>query len=68
VDNERLSNLCGVLDENLKQIEAALDVSIARRGENFPYPASRQTRLAAEALRRYQAAGDSLSVEDLQLA
>jgi phosphate starvation-inducible PhoH-like protein len=51
VDNERLSNLCGVLDENLKQIEAALDVSISRRGEKFSVSgASGQTQLAAEAL------------------
>jgi phosphate starvation-inducible PhoH-like protein len=53
VDNQRLSNLCGVLDENLKQIAAALDVSIARR-ENFsvagdPGPAN----LAAQALKRF---------------
>ena len=69
VDNERLSNLCGVLDENLKQIEAALDVSISRRGENFSVSgASGQTRLAAEALRRfYQMAAQDLSVEDVQL-
>jgi len=69
VDNERLSNLCGVLDENLKQIEAALDVSISRRGENFSVSgAAGQTRLAAEALRRfYQMASEDLSVEDVQL-
>jgi phosphate starvation-inducible PhoH-like protein len=69
VDNERLSNLCGVLDENLKQIEAALDVSIARRGENFSVSGeAKQTRLAAEALRRfYEMAVQNLSVEDVQL-
>jgi phosphate starvation-inducible PhoH-like protein len=69
VDNERLSNLCGVLDENLKQIEVALDVSIARRGENFSVSGeAKQTRLAAEALRRfYQMAVQNLSVEDVQL-
>jgi phosphate starvation-inducible protein PhoH and related proteins len=70
VDNERLSNLCGVLDENLKQIEAALDVSIGRRGENFSVSGdAEQARLAAEALRRfYQMAVQNLSVEDVQLA
>ena len=69
VDNERLSNLCGVLDENLKQIEAALDVSIGRRGENFSVSGEpEQTKLAAEALRRfYKAADQNLSVEDVQL-
>ena len=35
VDNKRLSNLCGALDENLRQIETALDISISRRGERF---------------------------------
>ena len=35
VDNQRLANLCGTLDENLRQIETALDVRIARRGERF---------------------------------
>lgn len=29
IDNSRLTNLCGVLDEYLKQIETALDVGIA---------------------------------------
>jgi phosphate starvation-inducible PhoH-like protein len=69
VDNERLSNLCGALDENLKQIEATLDVSISRRGENFSVSgASGQTQLAAEALRRfYQMAAQDLSAEDVQL-
>jgi len=69
VDNERLSNLCGVLDENLKQIEATLEVSISRRGENFSVSGEAgQTQLAAEALRRfYQMAAQDLSVEDVQL-
>ena len=34
-DNHRLANLCGALDENLRQIETALNVNIARRGEVF---------------------------------
>jgi phosphate starvation-inducible protein PhoH and related proteins len=69
VDNERLANLCGALDENLKQIESVLEVSIARRGENFrvtgePGPARR----AAEALQRfYQQASRNLSLEEIQL-
>jgi phosphate starvation-inducible protein PhoH and related proteins len=69
VDNQRLANLCGTLDENLKQIEGAFDVSIARRGERFsisgpPEPSS----LAAEALQRfYQQAGRNISLEEIQL-
>ena len=35
VDNRRLARLCGALDENLRQIETALDVEIARRGARF---------------------------------
>jgi phosphate starvation-inducible PhoH-like protein len=34
-DNRRLSNLCGPLDANLRQLEVALDVSITRRGERM---------------------------------
>ena len=69
VDNQRLANLCGVLDENLRQIETAFDVVIARRGERFALsgpPA--QTELAAQALQNfYSRAKRSLSVEDVQL-
>jgi len=69
VDNQRLANLCGVLDENLKQIESAFDVSIARRGESFSIAGEApRTELAAEALRRfYDQAGSELSVDDVQL-
>jgi phosphate starvation-inducible PhoH-like protein len=34
-DNARLANLCGPLDENLRLLEARLDVQIRRRGDNF---------------------------------
>jgi phosphate starvation-inducible PhoH-like protein len=69
VDNQRLANLCGVLDENLKQIESALDVSIARRGESFSIAGhAEQAELAAQALRRfYEQAGTELNIEDVQL-
>ena len=69
VDNPRLANLCGALDENLKQIESALDVSIARRGEHFSISgAPDPIRLAAEALQRfYEQAGGNVSLEEIQL-
>ena len=35
LDNLRLAHLCGPLDENLRQISAALDLSIFRRGDKF---------------------------------
>lgn len=70
VDNLRLANLCGPLDENLRQIESAYDVTVARRGERFTLagPAPR-AQLAAEVLRAlYARSEDSLSLEDVQLA
>jgi phosphate starvation-inducible PhoH-like protein len=69
VDNQRLANLCGVLDENLRQIETALDVSIARRGEHFALSGRpSQTKMAARVLQDfYSQAGHGLSLEDVQL-
>ncbi len=69
VDNQRLANLCGALDENLRQIEAAYDVAIARRGERFTvrgHPA--QSAQAANALQHfYAAASEHLSIDAIQL-
>ncbi len=69
VDNTRLANLCGALDENLRQIETALDVVISRRGERFRLLGRPgQPELAARALRGfYDQADQSLGVEDIQL-
>ena len=69
VDNQRLANLCGVLDENLRQIETALDVSIARRGERFALSGKPgQAKAAARILQDfYRRAGQTLSLEDVQL-
>ena len=69
VDNQRLANLCGVLDENLRQIETALDVSIARRGERFALTGKpNQTRKAARVLQDfYRRANNTLTLEDVQL-
>jgi phosphate starvation-inducible protein PhoH and related proteins len=69
VDNQRLANLCGALDENLRQIETALDVSISRRGERFAVNGPPdQTRVAAQVLRSfYEQAKAGLSLEDVQL-
>jgi phosphate starvation-inducible PhoH-like protein len=35
LDNVKLAALCGPMDANLRQISAALDVSLFRRGEKF---------------------------------
>jgi len=69
VDNARLAALCGPLDANLRQIETALDVTIARRGERFAVSGPREkSAQAAQALRRfYGEASRDLSVEDIQL-
>lgn len=68
-DNQRLANLCGALDENLKQIENALDVNIARRGEHFVLKGqSNQTEIAAQVLRDfYNQSHHQLSIEQVQL-
>ena len=69
VNNLHLANLCGALDENLRQIETALDVTIARRGERFTLrgePAN--TARASEALQTFYAqAKDTLTVDEIQL-
>jgi phosphate starvation-inducible PhoH-like protein len=69
VDNQRLAALCGALDENLRQIETALDVAIARRGERFALTGPPdQTRLAAKLLQTfYERAKTGLTLEDVQL-
>ena len=70
VDNQRLANLCGALDENLRQIETALDVSISRRGEKFALTGKPgQTRIATQVLQSfYERAKSGFSLEDVQLA
>ncbi|RPH46797.1 MAG: PhoH family protein [Burkholderiales bacterium] len=68
-DNRRLANLCGAVDDNLRQIEEAYDVRIARRADTFSVEgAGAQTRHAVRALEHfYQQADAPLSVEDIQL-
>jgi phosphate starvation-inducible PhoH-like protein len=35
LDNDRLANLCGLLDKNIRQIEIFFDVEISNRGNSF---------------------------------
>ena len=67
-DNTHLSNLCGPLDENLRQIAQAYGVEIGRRGTRFTIRGA-QTRPAAGALRWFheRAASAPLSLDTLQL-
>jgi phosphate starvation-inducible PhoH-like protein len=69
VDNERLAKLCGPLDENLRQIELALEVTIARRGERFTLRGGvEQTARAARLLQKfYDEAANGLTVDTIQL-
>jgi phosphate starvation-inducible PhoH-like protein len=68
-DNRRLANLCGALDQNLRQIEEAFDVRIARRGETFSVEgAASASRRAVAALKHfYSRAEHALSLDDVQL-
>ncbi|HVE05835.1 MAG TPA: PhoH family protein, partial [Paraburkholderia sp.] len=67
-DNARLANLCGPLDENLRQIEQALDVTLQRRGHRISIR-GRGAKTALAALENfYNSARDPLSVDDIQLA
>ena len=68
VDNTRLANLCGPVDENLRQIAAALDVTLFRRGEKF-IADGLHAQHAVEMLEKFYAAADHpISVEEIQLA
>ena len=68
-DNTRLNNLCGALDENIKQIETALEVNINRRGSTFNISGKLDnTRLAAQLIENfYVRAKKPLELEDVQL-
>lgn len=70
LDNVRLANVCGVLEENLRQIEHTLNVRIARRGEQFSVEgATDAVRKTHQLLQRlYREAQHPVAVEDVQLA
>jgi phosphate starvation-inducible PhoH-like protein len=67
VDNNQLANLCGPLDENIRQIETGFDVIIRRRNERFSITGDK-AQLTADALRHFYAmARNALSVDEIQL-
>ena len=67
IDNQRLARLCGALDANLRQIETALDVEIARKGARFSVRGEQAGR-AAQALKHfYGLATEDLTIDDVQL-
>lgn len=68
-DNTRLANLCGALDENIKQIETALEVNINRRGNTFNVSGKLEnTRMACQMIENfYIRAKKPIELEDIQL-
>ena len=69
VDNARLAKLCGVLDENLRQIENAFDITVSRRAEHFTLQGHPAQVLRGEmALKHFYALADKdLSRDEVQL-
>jgi phosphate starvation-inducible PhoH-like protein len=68
IDNTRLAHLCGPLDENLRQISAALDVTIFRRGEKFIVSGTNAERAVQILERFYAVANKVVPIEEVQLA
>jgi phosphate starvation-inducible PhoH-like protein len=68
-DNSKLANLCGALDENIKQIADALDLNIARRGANFKFAGDiHNMRLAVQLLENfYVRAKNPIGLDEIQL-
>ena len=68
-DNTRLANLCGVLDENIKQIEDALEVQIARRGSHMRFTGDvHNMRLAVQLIESfYIRAKSPIGLDEIQL-
>jgi phosphate starvation-inducible PhoH-like protein len=53
VDQRRLTTLCGQFDENLKQVERRLQVSISRRGHHFRVQGATENVAAATEVVRH---------------
>ncbi len=67
IDNTQLANLCGPLDENIRQIETGFDVTIRRRNERFSV-LGEKAQSTADAIRHFYAlARAPLSVDEIQL-
>ncbi|MFD4841531.1 PhoH family protein [Achromobacter sp. NPDC058515] len=67
-DNTHLANLCGPLDENLRQLADGMSVKLSRRGSRVTIEGE-LAELAGRVLRRFheQAVHRALSVDDIQL-
>jgi len=69
-DNLKLSNLCGPLDENLKQISSGLEIQISRKGSNFLLNGDKNnTTLGCQLIESfYNRSSKPISPEDIQLS
>ncbi|MGB3434023.1 PhoH family protein [Achromobacter sp.] len=67
-DNTHLANLCGPLDENLRQLADGMKVKLSRRGSRVTIEGE-LAELAGRVLRRFheQAVHRALSIDDIQL-
>ncbi|MDI1258106.1 PhoH family protein [Aquabacterium sp.] len=70
LDNTRLAHLCGPMDEHLRTIEAALGVTLARRGDQFRIDGAKgRPEEALEMLETlYAKSARQISPEQVQLA
>ena len=68
LDNSRLAALCGPMDVNLRQISAALDVSIFRRGEKFIVSGEKAEQAVALLEKFYHWNQKIISLDEVQLA
>lgn len=68
LDNTKLAALCGPMDANLRQISAALDVSLFRRGDKFIVSGENAEQAVALLEKFYQSAKKTISVDEVQLA
>ncbi len=68
-DNKKLSNLCGPLDENIKQIASGFEINIKRRGSNFSFNGKEDSiKLASQFIESlYLRSDKSINSEDIQL-
>lgn len=69
-NNKGLANLCGVLDENIKQIANGFDIQIQRRGPNFQLKGKQgDVELASQLIESLSLRSSrSISAEDIQLS
>jgi len=69
-NNKNLANLCGVLDENIKQIANGFDIQIQRRGRNFQLKGKQgDVELASQLIESLSLRSSrSISAEDIQLS